>query len=64
MYIRRTFVDSNILWSKIYKSHECSGALVEVPTKYDSEFNFESLETRYICRRVNIRGFDPWCMRI
>ena len=54
MHIRRIFVDSNILWSKIYKSHECSGALVEALMKYDGEFKFESLETKGICRTVNI----------
>ena len=64
MYIRCTFADSNILWSKIYKSYECSGALVEALTKYDGKFKFESLETNYICRRVNICDIDPWCRRI
>jgi hypothetical protein len=54
MYIRRTFVDSNILWSKIYKSHECLGALVEALAKYDGEHKFESIETKNICERVNI----------
>jgi hypothetical protein len=54
MYIRRTFVDSNILRSKIYKSHECSGALVEAPTKYDDEHKLERSETKNICERVNI----------
>jgi hypothetical protein len=48
MYIRCTFADSNILWSKIYKSYECSGALVEALTKYDGKFKFESLETKKI----------------
>jgi hypothetical protein len=48
MYIRRTFVDYNILWSKIYKSHECSGVLVEALTKYDGKFKFEGLETKKI----------------
>jgi hypothetical protein len=54
MHIIRSFVDSNILRSKIYKSHKCSGALVEAPMKYDSEFKFESPETKDICKRVNI----------
>jgi hypothetical protein len=38
----------------MYKSHECLGVSVEAPTKYDGEFKFESLETKDICRRVNI----------
>jgi hypothetical protein len=54
MYIRRTFVDSNILWGKIYKSHECSGALVEALPKYDDEHKLERSKMKNICERVNI----------
>jgi hypothetical protein len=64
VYIRCVFVDSNILRSEIYKSHECSGALVEAPMKYDSEREIQSVERKRRCRRVNIRGFDLLCMRI
>ena len=54
MYIRCTFADSNILWSKIYKSYECSGALVEALTKYDDEHKLERSKTKKICEGLNI----------
>ena len=54
MYIGRTFADYNILRSKIYKSHECLGVLVEALTKYDDEHKLERSKTKKICEGLNI----------